>query len=73
MSAAIWISQGTCKKGWGKAETAEAEGLESPGLDLFAAQEFEMHRFGNKIAPLRYSELPPAFSFSCRVGALVQF
>ena len=37
VSAAIWISEGTYKKGWGKAETAEAEGLESPGLNLFAA------------------------------------
>lgn len=59
VSAAIWISEGTYKKGWGKAETAEAEGLECPG-----AQEFEMRRFGNKIAPLRDSEPPPAFSFT---------
>lgn len=45
VSAAIWISEGTQKRGLGKAETAEAEGPESPSLNLFAAHEFEKHRF----------------------------
>lgn len=67
VSAAIWISEGTYRGGWGKAGTAEAQGLESPGLNLFVAQEFEMHRFGNKIAPLRF------FLHMHGVGALVQF
>lgn len=68
VSAAIWISEGTYKRDWGKAETAEAEGLESPDRNLFAAQELEMHKFGNKTARLHCREPPLLFPSRAQSG-----
>lgn len=73
VSAAIWISERTQKGGRGEAETAKAEGPESPGLNLFAEHGFEMHRLwqGTKQhLQVTMSQPASAFSFTCTESEL---